>query len=94
MRNSTPIDHLSLSSRRSKPRWHLVYYLLAVFDLLTVATSLYLNHRLMDSYATSVEVNQVWAERLQTYSDLAQKASEVNAPGNDIFDSHNVAFET
>lgn len=48
----------------------------------------------MDSYAKSVEVNQVWAERLQTYSDLAQKASEVNAPGNDIFDSHNVAFET
>ena len=94
MRNSIPISHAPLSSRRSKPKWHLVYYLLAVFDVLTVTTSLYLNHRLMDIYATSVQVNKVWAERLQTYSELAQRAGEVNAPGNDVFDSRNVKLET
>ena len=87
-------NHAPLLNRRSKPKWHLIYYLLAMFDVLTVATSLYLSHRLMDIYATSVEVNQVWAERLQTHSDLAQRAGEVNAPGNDIFDSRSVTLET
>lgn len=82
-------------SRRyvSKPKWHLVYYLLAAFDLFTVSTSLYLNHRLMDSYTQSVAVNQHWAKRLQNYSELGQLAAAVNAPGNNIFDSGNVKLE-
>jgi two-component system, NtrC family, sensor kinase len=80
-------------NRRSQPKWHLVYYLLAGFDVLTVTTSLLMNHRLMDIYAMSVEVNQVWAKRLQTYSELAKSAGEANAPGNNVFNSRNVNLE-
>lgn len=75
------------------PRWHRLYYLLAAFDLLTVMLTLALNHHVRESFATSVAVNQVWAQRLQAFSELAQLASEVNAPGNDVFDSHDVATE-
>ena len=30
------------SNQRQKPKWHLVYYLLAAFDIVTVSGSLYL----------------------------------------------------
>ncbi len=33
---------------------------------------------------------ETWADRLAQYLELGQLASEVNAPGNDVFDSHDV----
>jgi PAS domain S-box-containing protein len=78
----------------ARPKWHLLYYLLACFDLVTVSASLYLNHRIMNIYTTSVAVNQQWAERLGRYADLSRLAGAVNAPGNDVFDSHDVPGES
>ncbi|MBD2337037.1 HAMP domain-containing histidine kinase [Calothrix sp. FACHB-156] len=75
-------------------KWQYVYYALAAFDLLTISSSLYLNHKIMDIYTQSIEVNHEWATRLETYSDLGQLLAEVNAPGNDVFDSHNVNLES
>ncbi len=75
-------------------KWQYVYYMLAAFDLITVSSGLYLNHQIMDIYAQSVEVNHQWAGRLETYSDLGQLLSALNAPGNDIFDSHDVGLES
>jgi len=40
-----------------KPKWHLVYFALAAFDILTVSGSLYLNHNIMNIYKDSVDVN-------------------------------------
>jgi signal transduction histidine kinase/DNA-binding response OmpR family regulator len=79
--------------RRPKPRWHLIYFALAAFDILTVSGSLYLNHMIMEIYSESVSTNQEWADRLARYSELGQIASAVNAPGNDVFDSHDVDAE-
>ena len=78
---------------RSRPAWYWLYFLLAVLDVITVLVSLGLNHRLMEIYAESVAVNQQWAERLSRYADLASVAGEVNAPGNDVFDSRDVPKE-
>ncbi len=72
------------------PRWHLIYFVLAAFDIITVCISLALSHRLMETYADSVATNQVWADRLGTFQILAGLAAEVNQPGNDVFDSHDV----
>jgi diguanylate cyclase (GGDEF)-like protein len=80
--------------KASRPKWYLLYYLLATFDVFTVSVSLYLNHRMMDVYTRSVETNHTWAERLANYSQLSQLAAAVNAPGNDVFDSHNVRAES
>lgn len=82
------------SGKQPRPRWHWIYFLLAGFDLLTISASLYLNHRIANIYTASVVVNQQWAERLGQYADLNQLAGVVNAPGNDVFDSHDVAEES
>ncbi len=76
------------------PRWHLIYFVLAGFDLVTISVSLYLNHRLVGIYTESVEQNQEWAERLDRYSTLGQTANEVNATANDVFETRDVAAES
>ncbi|MEY2881290.1 MAG: hypothetical protein RLZZ15_3670 [Verrucomicrobiota bacterium] len=83
------------SSRRApNPLWWRLYFALAAFDLVTISFSLYLNHRLIGLHDDSVAVNQEWAARLSGFSDLAQLAGAVNAPGNDVFDSRDVAAES
>ena len=54
--------------RARPPTWRYIYFLLAAFDLVTVSAGLYLNHRIMGIYLHSVEVNRVWAERINWYS--------------------------
>ena len=68
------------------PRWHLVYYVLAAFDLLTVAVSLYLSHGLVEIHTRSLEA-------ADSFAAVRRLAGEVNAPGNDVFDSHDPAAE-
>src|SRR5215468_2062997 len=75
-------------SRERRPKWHLLYYVLAALVTLTVCCSLYLNHSIRQIYEESVAVNQEWAVRHSHLIELAQLAQDVNAPGNDVFDSH------
>ena len=82
-----------LPNRKGTPRWHLVYLALAAFDILTVLISLSLSHSLMETYTRSVEVNTEWAQRVSAISHLGDLAQAVNAPGNDVFDTHDVAAE-
>lgn len=79
----------------TRPTPHLlpIYYALAALGVFTVTMSLYLNHRIMVIYTGSVEVNQGWAQRLIHYSELGQLAAAVNAPPNDVFDSHDAVAE-
>jgi signal transduction histidine kinase/CheY-like chemotaxis protein len=87
-------EPLDLGQRRRRaPKWHLIYYILALFDLATVSGSFYLTYSIMTIYTNSVEANQGWANHLASLTELGQKASAVNAPGNDIFDSHDVPRE-
>jgi signal transduction histidine kinase/DNA-binding response OmpR family regulator len=71
----------------------LVYFGLAVFDLLTISGSLYLTRRLTAAYGQALSTNQAWAAFFDRFAELAQRAGAVNAPGNDVFDSHDVARE-
>src|SRR6476469_6643797 len=84
----------SVVSRNKPPKWYYVYFLLAAFDLVTVSAGLWLNHRIMGIYLESVEVNRVWADRVSAYSHLGELAGDVDAPGNDVFDTHDVAKES
>jgi signal transduction histidine kinase/DNA-binding response OmpR family regulator len=79
--------------RSTRPRWLRLYIALAALDLLTVCASLYLSFEMMGIYRVSVEINQLWADRLVSYDRLRALASDVNAPGNDVFDSHDVDAE-
>jgi signal transduction histidine kinase len=75
-------------TRLRRPTWHLLYYLLAAIAVLTICGSLYLNHSVRRIYEDSVAVNQEWARQHSNLLKLARLAQAVNAPGNDIFDSH------
>jgi signal transduction histidine kinase/CheY-like chemotaxis protein len=82
-----------MPSEKKMPRWHLLYFLLAAFDLLTISGSLALNARLTNLYELTVHESESWANRAGVYSELGILASEVNMPGNRVFDSHDVASE-
>jgi PAS domain S-box-containing protein len=95
----SPTHTRERTKQRTKKRtkelpWHLVYFVLAAFDLMTIGFSLYLNHQLNQSYETSVASNREWVTRLSRYRELLDLAQLVNAPGNDVFDTHDVLRET
>lgn len=75
------------------PRWHHVYFVLAAFDLVTVLFSLTLTHNLMSIHERSVDTSRQWALRLGAITELSDLAQAANAPGNNVFDSGNVAIE-
>ena len=74
--------------------WYRAYFVLALFDLLTVAAGLYLNHSIMALFTNSVQVNSAYALHLSDVSTLRDLAGRVNAPGNDVFDSRDVKGES
>ena len=74
--------------------WRHVYYVLAFLNLATLSLSLYQNHRILTLYKQAVVINQEWAERMDSYGALAQLAAAVNAPGNDVFATHDVERES
>lgn len=75
------------------PKWYLAYFFLAVFDVLTISGSLYLNHSIMGIFTDSVGVSEEWAHRIGNLSSLRELGGATNAPGNDVFDSHDVLTE-
>lgn len=77
-----------------RPRWYLLYFVLAALDVVTVLASLMINQQMMQIYLDAVDVNREWSVRHGKYIELGQLASAVNAPGNDVFDSQDVAAES
>lgn len=69
-------------------KWHRLHYVLALFDVVTVAGGLYLTHRITEVFHDSVGQNQAWVKRLADYAQLGHLASAANAPGNDVFEDH------
>ncbi|WP_164503505.1 hybrid sensor histidine kinase/response regulator [Pleionea sediminis] len=81
------------SIKTQKPRWFYAYLALALFDIITVVASLYLNKEIIGLYYNTVDENKLWAELQTEMSDLADKALILNGPGNNVFDSLNVTKE-
>ncbi len=75
------------------PRWHLIYYVLAGFDLLTIMGTLFLSFATLTLYTNSVDENNHWAKRAGIISDLSLALVSVDSPGNDVFESHNPEHE-
>jgi signal transduction histidine kinase len=77
-----------MRKNRKETKWHLAYYILAAFDIFTVCMGFYLNHQIMLIYTRSVKVNQEWSSRLNDYMRMRELAASLNAPGNNVFESH------
>jgi signal transduction histidine kinase/CheY-like chemotaxis protein len=78
----------------TSPKWHRVYYLLAAFDVIIVLMTLVLNYQILHIYERSAKTSLQWTERRNDMDELGKLASAVNAPGNNVFDSHDVAAES
>jgi diguanylate cyclase (GGDEF)-like protein len=76
------------------PRWYLAYFFLATFDIFAVAAGLWLIAIISGIFVESVQINKVWADRATSISELRYLASNVNAPGNNVFDSFDVERES
>lgn len=73
------------------------YFLLALFEVLTVILSLSLSHHLAATYSRSVDVNRQWANHQQVLTQvlarLTDAAAAVHMPENVSFTSHDVAHK-
>lgn len=74
-------------------RLDIIYFVLAGIDLLTITFTLLLSNHIVTLYQQSVARSAVWSDRVSELVVLAQNAQETNAPGNDVFDSHDVPHE-
>lgn len=87
MTDSRPAASSGTNGRqpRQKHQWHLLYFALAAFNLMTVGFTLWLNHQMQGAFARSVDVSSAWERRLRGYGDLIQVAQSVQGRCNDVF---------
>ena len=75
------------------PKWYSLYCGLAVLQFICLTAGLLISHRMIDTFSSVIADNKLWADRQGRFSELSLIASQVNAPGNDIFDTNDVAGE-
>lgn len=76
-----------------KSRLHLIYFALAAFDIIAISCTLFLSHSIMTTYESGVRTSRDWAVHVSDLAILGELARETNAPGNDVFESGDVAKE-
>ena len=79
--------------KRQPVRWHVLYYILAIFNLGTIAITLFLGEQAMRITWESVDHNRAWAQRLEQLGQLGELATRCGQPGNEVFDNGNVVRE-
>jgi len=74
-------------------RWYHLYFLLALFDLGVILASIALYHQSLAAFRLALsELSQV-DQSLRGLRDIRVAMVEINAPGNDIFESRDVGGE-
>ncbi len=87
---------MNSGQRRAATAWpkvHIIYFILAAFDLMAVGGGLYLSHKLSNIFEESVATNDEWNKRFTAVWSLGDLASAVTAPGSNVFVSKNAAVE-
>lgn len=76
-----------------RPNWQTMYNGLGAFSVVSVLTAVALNAFVVHSYREAVGTSRLWAERSADYGELSRLATLANGPGNDVFETHDVAGE-
>src|SRR5262245_8845413 len=96
-RPAAPLSEVTPGATQRSPlprrRLDLIYFALAGIDLLTITFTLMLSNHIMTMYEHSVAGSAAWSQRVSEVVELAQQAQRTNAPGNDVFDTHNASAE-
>lgn len=73
--------------------WHYLYFVLAAFDLVAICISLLSSHNNLNKYEHAIEYTNSKIKIIALVGEVFESAQQVNAPGNDVFDSKNPAKE-
>lgn len=76
-----------------RPKWQVLYFLLAAFDVLIVGVALIFNHQVMNIYEDSVSENRIWLDSRSRLVELGRLAVAVDAPANHIFTTRDTGQE-
>lgn len=74
-------------------RWYHFYFILAVFDLLVILASIGLYQHSLRSYEAAVHALSAVGTKQEFVTNLRAALVALNAPGNDIFASRDLAHE-
>ena len=77
--------------RKSRHSWHVLYYVLAAFNILTVTFSLYLNQKAHEAFSRAVDHGQRWHERFEGFNELFQQGGAIKIPVDQVFLDDDVA---
>ena len=83
---------MSPSANRSMMRLHRLYYVLALFNVITLAASLYLGHEMIAIVKSSAAIYRDTQLRLERYSELGRRAQAANAEVKSTFVDGDVAL--
>jgi len=70
------------------PRLMLGYFALAAIFVAVLAVGLFLHESLQRIQAEALRVNEAWAHRQANYAEIGRLAARLDAPGNDVFETH------
>ena len=79
-------------ANRSMMRLHRLYYVLALFNVVTLAASLFLGHEMIGFIKSSAAIFRGTQQRLERYSELGRRAQAANAEVRSAFVDGNVAL--
>jgi PAS domain S-box-containing protein len=85
-RRAAMTDHV-----RRLPR---LFYALGMLNALTVAAVLYMGDSVTREFGRAVNKNEKLAQQVELVSELQVHVTAVNAPGNNVFSSHDVEMES
>jgi signal transduction histidine kinase len=77
-------------ARKPWRKVHLIYFLLAAFDLLAVGGGLYLSHRLIAVFESNTAANAEWDARFNSSWALVDAVAEANRSLISAFDTGNI----
>ena len=83
-------DLMAPKARKPWPKVHLIYFLLAAFDLIAVGGGLYLSHRLIEVLETNAAANAEWDSRFNSSWTLVDTAADANRALISAMDTGNI----
>lgn len=89
-----PQTNTSVENQGTQPKWHYLYFLLAVFNVITILATLYIGHYDSDIHGIFMAAVQQGERQLNQYARLEQLPDAINAPGKNVFASHDVKGES
>jgi signal transduction histidine kinase/ActR/RegA family two-component response regulator len=85
------VKRFAKSGQAAKP--HVVFYILAIFNLFTIACALLATNHLLSLHRSSAELSQQWPGRAAELNVLASLAQQTGAPARDVFKSRDLSAE-